>query len=81
MTETENQYYKLKREIRYRVRDILRSVDRARDYTGENNDVVLDELASIFHEAEMIEFAFQEAEKAINTDIEKSLNWQAASNG
>ena len=66
MTLTEEAYYKVKREIKQRVRDIFMSASRARNAESEGER--MDALAEIYHSNDMIGFAFEEADKEIEAE-------------
>lgn len=63
------EYYRLKREISWRVNYILRKVNDPDTYNGLYS--MKDALADIKHEVEMIDFEMKSADQAINDDTEQ----------
>ena len=60
------------REIRQRVRDIKMAVDRAQANLWDNNVRVADQLGSILHHVQMIEFAIDKSLR--EEDMQQSIN-------
>jgi hypothetical protein len=77
MTTTEEQYYAVKKECKERVREIRRSVDAmlgGQMTTEKAAEMIADTLSNIDHHAEMIGFAFQEAEMKIDLEMKQMLD-------
>ena len=69
---TENQYYLVKAETKARIFEILRTCDNMTSYiTAEEDELAYDAAASIEHNAEMVLFAYEQAEKAIDDEMRK----------